>query len=59
MVPAGQYDKARKRYHRAHREIAELSTMVHQLACVTPRPGEWERTGRALHTRALEALAKT
>ena len=58
-VPAAQYDKARERYERARRATAELSGVVRQLAWVTPRPGEWERTARALHARALQALAAT
>jgi hypothetical protein len=59
MVPAAQYDTARARYESARREIAQLSPVVRQLAWVTPRPGQWERTGRTLHAQALQALAKT
>jgi hypothetical protein len=58
MVPAARYDEARAHYETARRQEEELSVVVRQLAWVTPRAGEWERTRRALQSRALAALAK-
>jgi hypothetical protein len=40
----------------AHAEA--LAAIVRQIATVTPREGEWERSYKALQTRAREALEK-
>ncbi len=37
--------------------IAQLEKFVRQLASITPRQGEWERSYRALQARARELLA--
>ena len=38
-------------------EYERLEALVRQLATVTPRDGEWERTYRALQQRARQLLA--
>ena len=36
-----------------------MEALVRQIACTTPRKGEWERSYRALQGRARHALAQT
>ncbi len=56
MVPAADYDDVRTRCEDTVRQVTRLRTVVRQLAWVTPRAGEWERTARALHALARQAL---
>ncbi len=57
MVPAAEYDELRRKCEHARRQQKELTAVIGQLAWVTPRAGEWERTHRALESRARKALA--
>jgi Fe-S-cluster-containing hydrogenase component 2 len=57
MVPAAEYDEVRGECEHARRQLKELRAVIGQLAWVTPRAGEWERTRRALESRARKALA--
>jgi hypothetical protein len=41
----------------ARRQADALLALVRQLACTTPRQGEWERSYRALQDQARRALA--
>ncbi len=43
-------------YRAAQARIKELETLIRQLALTTPRTGEWERSYRALQTRARQTL---
>ncbi len=56
FVHAADYDEvcAQLELLRGRAEI--LIAVVRQLACVTPRSGEWERSYRALQVRAQQAL---
>ena len=40
----------------AHTSV--LAAIVRQIATITPREGEWERSYKALQARARDALAK-
>ena len=54
-------------YLHSHREAMafvqahhrEMERLVRQVACVTPRNGEWERTYRALQEQARNALKRS
>ena len=50
VVSAADYDEAM-------RQVAELRLFIRQLALVTPRGGNWERTYKALQERARCLLA--
>lgn len=43
-------------YGAAQARINELEALIRQLALTTPRAGEWERSYRALQTRARQTL---
>ena len=61
FVYAFDHDKVLAQLALARRQAEALAALVRQLACTTPREGEWERTYRALQDRAhrtLEAFAK-
>lgn len=57
MIPAADYDEMRARCSDATRQREHLSTVVRQLAWVTPRSGEGDRTSRALESHARQALS--
>src|SRR5690242_16512950 len=50
LVSAADYDEAQ-------RQIAELRLFIRQLALVSPRGNEWERSYKALQERARRLLA--
>jgi hypothetical protein len=43
-------------YDEALAQVAALKALIRQLACTTPRAGEWERTYRALQNQARQTL---
>lgn len=51
LVSAADYDEAR-------RQIDELRLFIRQLANVSPRGDEWERSYKALQERARRLLAE-
>ena len=51
VVSAADYDEAL-------RQIGELRLFIRQLALVSPREGEWQRSYRALQDGARRLLAK-
>ena len=60
FVYAFDYDEVLAQLALMRQRTEPLVALVRQLACMTPRDGEWERNYRALQTRAqraLEALA--
>ena len=60
FVYASDYDEALAQLALMRQQTEALVVLIRQLACTTPRAGEWERTYRALQVRAqraLEALA--
>ncbi len=60
FVYASDYDEALAQLALMRERQEALVALVRQLACTTPREGEWERTYRALKARAqrtLEAFA--
>lgn len=60
FVYASDHDEVLAQLALARRHADALAALVRQLAYTTPRGSEWERTYRALQTRArrtLEALA--
>lgn len=56
FVYASDHDKALKQLALARRQMENLAALVRQLAHITPRNGEWERTYLALQARALRTL---
>lgn len=56
FVYASDYDEILAQLTRARRQTEVLATLVRQLACTTPRAGEWERTYRALQVSAQRTL---
>lgn len=61
FVYAADYDEVLAQLALMRQRTEALVALVRQLACTTPREGEWERTYRALKARAqrvLEALAR-
>jgi hypothetical protein len=58
FVYAQDYDEALAQLALARRRAEALTTLVRQLASVTPRDGEWERTYRALQAGAQRILAE-
>lgn len=50
LVSAADYDEAQ-------RQIAELRLFIRQLALISPRGENWERTYKALQERARRLLA--
>jgi hypothetical protein len=51
VVSAADYDAAR-------REVEELRLFIRQLALVSPRGGEWERSYKGLQERARRLLGE-
>jgi len=51
IVSAADYDAARQ-------EVEELRLFIRQLALLSPRGGEWERSYKALQERARRLLGK-
>lgn len=61
FVYAADYDEVLAQLALMRQRTEALVALVRQLACTTPREGEWERTYRALKARAqrvLESLAR-
>lgn len=58
LVHASEYRKALADADAARKRSGELESLVRQLALITPREGEWERSYRALQTRARELLGR-
>lgn len=56
FVHAADYDETCAQLELMRGRAEALAAVVRQLACVTPRSGEWERTYRALQVRAQQAL---
>lgn len=56
FVHAADYDAAYAQLELMRRRAEALAAVARQLACTTPRNGEWERTYRALQTRAQQVL---
>lgn len=56
FVHAADYDETCAQLESMRERTQALAAVVRQLACVTPRSGEWERTYRALQVRAQQAL---
>jgi hypothetical protein len=51
IVSAAEYDAARQ-------ELDELRLLLRQIATSSPRPGEWERSYRAVQARARKLLGE-
>jgi hypothetical protein len=61
LVFAADHDETLAELAAARQQAEALARFVRELAYTTPRPGEWERSYRALQLRArsaLRALAK-
>jgi hypothetical protein len=56
FIAATEYDDVSARYDEANRQVSELAAVVRQVAWVTPRPGEEERTWQSLRSRAEAVL---
>lgn len=56
FVNASDYDEALAQLALTRRRAEGLAAVVRELACTTPRGGEWERTYRALQARAQRVL---
>jgi hypothetical protein len=52
MVPASEHEAVLAQAAAARREFDQLAPPVRQLAWSTPRPGQFERTARAIHEAA-------
>jgi len=59
LVSGSDYDAALAELEAARRRTSELMAIVQQIARVTPREGQWERTYRALQARAREVVDAT
>lgn len=62
FVYAADHDALLAQMALSRRQVEALAELARQLACTTPREGEWERTYRALQASArqtLEALGKS
>ena len=57
FVYAWVHDDAIAGLERIRRRAEALEVLVRQLACTTPREGEWKRSYRALQDQARETLA--
>ncbi len=57
LVSAGDYEDALAQAAAARERSEALAAVVRQIASITPRPGEFERSYRALQERARAALA--
>lgn len=56
FVSASDYDELLAGLAVARQQAEVLAAVVRQLACTTPREGEWERSYRALQARARRTL---
>jgi hypothetical protein len=56
FVYASDYDETVAQLMLIRERTKTLAALVRQLACTTPREGEWERTYRALQSSARRAL---
>ncbi len=56
FVRASDYDEAFAQLALMRGHAESLAAVVRQLACTTPRGGEWERTYRALQAHAQRIL---
>lgn len=56
LVPGPDYDAALAELDAARQRNADLLAIVHQIAHVTPRDGQWERSYRALQAKAREVV---
>jgi hypothetical protein len=56
FIAATEYDDVSAQYDEANRQVSELAAVVRQVAWVTPRPDEEERTWQSLRSRAKTAL---
>lgn len=57
FVYAFEHEEALAHAGRARQRAGVLEAVVRQLACTTPRKGEWERSYRALQNQARRALS--
>ena len=57
FVYAFEHDQVVAKAAAARRQADALLALVRQLACTTPRQGEWERSYRALQDQARNTLA--
>jgi len=57
LVHASDHEALQAEVEQARRRSAALEAVVRQIASVTPRGGEWERTYKALQESARRALA--
>ena len=57
FVYASDYDEVLAQLALMRQRTEALVALVRQLACTTPREGQWERTYRALQVRAKRTLA--
>ncbi len=58
LVYASDYQEALAQAAAARERAKDLESLLRQLAWITPREGEWERSYRALQTRARDVLAR-
>lgn len=56
FVYAFEHEQVVAQAARARRRADALEALVRQLACTTPRQGEWERSFRALQDQARRVL---
>lgn len=57
FVYAADYDAVLVQLSRSREQVQELAALLHQLAHTMPREGGWERTYRAMQSRAKQVLA--
>lgn len=57
FVYASDYDETLAQLALARSQMENMTALIRQIAHTTPRNGEWERTYRALQTRARRTLA--
>lgn len=55
FVYASDHDEVLAQLARARQRTEDLAALVRQIAYTTPRKDEWERTYRALQSRAQDA----
>ena len=58
FVYAFEHEEALAQARAAQRRVDALAALLRRLAWTTPRPGEWERSYRALQREARDALAE-
>jgi hypothetical protein len=56
FVYASEHAEVLLQLKHAHLQAGAMMALIRQLAHTTPRKGEWERTYRALQTRARRTL---